>query len=395
MSGLTTGAGAGAGAGATAAPDNTLTLTVNNQTLTGWVSVSVTMGIESVPNVFDIALTERYPGQQVLIPRPGAPCQVKIGNTVVITGYIDTTSLSISPTAHTVRVQGRGKCEDLVDCSAVLPGMTISAASTLALAQKVAAPYGITVTSLCGPGPIIPQFNITLDEKPFEIIERVARFSQMLVYEDPSGNLVLAQAATSTHASGFRQGVNVQAASVSFSMAERFSDYLPSLTSIDSFSQTQPAGATPPFFLPRVYDPDVPRLRTLIVVSEQTQNGHYIAEDRAQWEANRRWGRSQVVRLTCDNWRDSAGTLWTPNALVRIEIPSIQCASDDWVIGRVTFLRGAERGTVADLEIMPKQAFLPEPTPLQAFDFQLQNALQKGAGAAPDEIPGVTGGPGP
>jgi prophage tail gpP-like protein len=42
--------------------DNTVVLTVAGQTLTGWVSVRVTRSIERFPSDFDIALTERNPG---------------------------------------------------------------------------------------------------------------------------------------------------------------------------------------------------------------------------------------------------------------------------------------------------------------------------------------------
>ena len=96
-----------------------LTITAAGQRLGGWLTTRVTRGCERVPSDFDIALTERYPGQisEVAI-KPGDPCQVSIGGDLVITGYVDRLQPSVAPGQHALRIQGRSKCCGLVDCSA-------------------------------------------------------------------------------------------------------------------------------------------------------------------------------------------------------------------------------------------------------------------------------------
>ena len=94
-------------------------------------------------------MTERFPGEaDGVVVKPGDPCTVKIGDDLVITGYIDRYHPSITPTGHTVTITGRGKCQDLVDCAAEWPNCQIIAASAFEIAPKLAAPYGITVTPL-------------------------------------------------------------------------------------------------------------------------------------------------------------------------------------------------------------------------------------------------------
>ena len=147
-------------------PDDTLTLVAAGQRLTGWESVSVTRGIELMPSSFEIALTEKYSGQAAdIVVKPGDLCVVLIGNDPVVTGYIDRYLPAMAPRQHTVRIHGRSKCEDLVDCSAgVYPagtpgpgavpyqvrGMVVTTSSLLAMAQDLASPFGITVSSLTG-----------------------------------------------------------------------------------------------------------------------------------------------------------------------------------------------------------------------------------------------------
>ena len=76
---------------------------------------------------------------------------VKIGADLVLTGYVDRYSSSISAGQHTIRVEGRSKSEDLVDCSAlvqntsagspVTPGMQIvNGSDAVSIASKLAAP---------------------------------------------------------------------------------------------------------------------------------------------------------------------------------------------------------------------------------------------------------------
>jgi hypothetical protein len=157
-------------------------------------------------------------------------------------------------------------------------------------------------------------------ETPFEIIGRVARYAGVLAYDGPDGGLVIANVGASTIASGFAQGSNVQAAMANLTLDERFSIYQPGLTSVNSLHDI----GSGQFPLKPTRDEGVQRFRSLIAVSDQAQNGRFIAERRAQWETACRRGRSQAVRVTRDSWRDSAGAPTTPTAFVTIDLSSLK-----------------------------------------------------------------------
>ena len=360
-----------------AAPDNTLTLLVGGKKLTGWQSIRVTRGLEHMPGVFDLSVTEREPNQ-TLVVIPGDACVVSIDADPILTGWIDRYAGSIAPGEHTITITGRGKCQDLVDCAAVYAGSQIVAGSVLQLASDLAKPYGITVTGEAGPP--VPQFNLNLGETPWEIIDRVSRYAALLPYEGTDGNLVLAKLGASKHSSGFAQGENIQTANIAYTMDQRFSEYVSAFMSVDRLAEL----GTDPSKLPKAFDKGVKRFRRRVIISEQVDNnGVSVAKLRAEWEMARRFGRSQVLIVVCDAWRDSAGALWEPNKLARVDVPALKLEPTDWLISEVTYMRDARAGTTARVVLMPAEAFTPEPIILNPFSADLNRGIQEGnAGAA-------------
>lgn len=350
-------------------PSDDVTILIDGRTLAGWTDVRITRGVERLPSDFELRLTERYPGEvDAMIIKPGDPCEVSIGADIVITGYVDRVVPAFDQRQHSVTVSGRGKCQDLVDCAAEWPGGQITGSSVLEIARKLSAPYGIEVNAVDDPGAPIPTFNLMRGETPFEIIERLCRFRQLLAYDDEDGNLVLARSSTKRAASGFAQGVNVESATAMWSADQRFSEYRAYLQSVENLNDIGLGGD----LLATYKDGGVRRNRVRIIVAESSGGGIGldVVKDRAQWEASRRFGRSAAVRLVTDAWRDKAGALYTPNTLVPIDLPSLKCEGVSWVVSEVTYRKG-EDGTRCDLLIMPPEAFLVQPTLLQPIPAEL------------------------
>lgn len=336
-----------------------LSLIIGSQSLSGWTEISVIRGIEKLPSSFEISLTEPLTQPTAASIVPGQPCQVKLGNDLVITGYVDRYAPSISAFDHRVRVSGRSKCQDLVDCSAEWPNNQISNVSALALAQKLAKPYGITVTaaSTAAANAIVQTYVMLWGETAYDVLERACRFSQLLAYDGADGNLILAQVGTAQAASGFTEGKNVISAEAAYSIDQRYSDYVVRRMSFSSLNDLGQGGDIMRDFP----DQGVPRHRLRYIIAENGGNPQDVALARGQWEARRRAGRAFQLRVTTDSWRDAAGTLWTPNTLVPVSLPSLKITNKVWVIGEVTYKRDGQSGTTAELLIMPPDAFQPEP----------------------------------
>ena len=294
-------------------------LLVDGKEWTGWQEVTLTCGLERVPASFEVRGTDRSPStRSQLIIKPTSTVVVQFGNSVALTGYVDRYAVTLGPRSHDVVLGGRSKVEDLVDCQVDMPGNSIKNVTLLQLAQAVTKAYDITVKSLNGPGPVLPLVNFYITQSPMDIILQAARYCQFLVYDDVDGSLVLAQSPTqgaATAASGFTEGVNIEKAAIDLNVSGRFSEYRVFIQSTDALLDggTISAG-TDPNRIATVKDaPNAIRHRVFSSVAEAGMNYLAVATQQANWELNRRRGRSQSIRLTTDTWYDKAGHLWRPN----------------------------------------------------------------------------------
>lgn len=365
--------------------DSLVVLSAGNYQLSGWLAVEIGRGLEQFPSYFRIMCTEDFPDvPDMATILPGQVCTLTLGGDVVITGYVDAVGYDIDADKHELVVSGRGKCCDLVDCSADLSnagvvGAQIPNTNVFALAQVLAKPFGINVVNQ-SKQPLIPitAIDVALGETPYEIIERAARYSSMIVYENEKGELVLDDVSTVAMASGFTEGVNVEGARVTFDFTERFSTYSVLWFSVAQFQQIS-AGSN--FRAGPLEDKGVPRYRPKIFVSEQISPDFDYGKRRLGWEVARRYGRSQAITVRCDAWRDSGSTLWQINRLAPIQLPSWKVTTNSWLIGGVVFHKDLG-GTHAELMLMPPDAFSPQPNILHPFDRQITSDLNPPGGSA-------------
>lgn len=349
----------------TAITDTTVKLILNNQEISGWTDVRITRGIERLPSDFELGLTELYPSEaQEVVVTPGDTCMITIGDYQVVTGYVDKYIPSFGPNGHSIRITGRGKCQDLVDCSAEWGTSQMSAATAYVIASNLASAYSIKVTPPDASGVIVPQFNIMLGESAFEIIDRVCKYSGLLAYDGVDGNLILSAVGTDEHPSGLFEGQNVISASVEYSMDQRFQTYQGWLNAMvrigNSFDAPNASGVAT--------DTTVLRNRKKFVIAEAVYGYPELLARRVQWEKNRRAGRSKVARVQVDSWLDSDKTLWTPNKLVPVYLPTLKLADTNkqplkWTIGEVSYVMD-ENGTSAELTLMDPSAFSVQPAQL-------------------------------
>lgn len=343
--------------------DDDLTLIVDDVEISGWQEIEVTLRAEGFPNSFHIALSAKEPVSTVV--RAGQLCTVLLGRDKVITGYIDRDVPGGTATSHAINVMGRGLTQDMVDCSAEWPQGQLTSVDALTIATTLALPYsiGVELAEGASAGEKVPQWNLNYGETAAEIIQRVARNAGLLAYEDAHGRLLLATAGTRKAASGVVYGQNVQAWSVDNSADARFSEIVCSGSSMDGL---QELGGNDFYATER--DPNVSRHRLMYMVVESVaEDPRAFTQKKAQWEIARRAGRAAIVSVTVDSWRDADGDLWMPNTLVPVELPT-RLPSSEMCVAEVTFRRSGETGTTADLRLMPREAFTPEPISLNPIN---------------------------
>ncbi len=381
-----------------------LFLIVGGREISGWESIRVTRGIECCPSSFELTMSERYPyDREGFVVKAGDPCSVYIGppNSVggdfngpvsVIVGYVDRVGINLAPGTHTITVSGRGKCADLVDCAAQWTSGQMANTNAFNVATALAAPYGIGVSLKNMPGqaqlqgsnssqlvanlgvgpltdadfaraqlPKIPRLNLSWGATVYSEIEQIARYSGLLVYEDTDGNLVMARAGSDNPKCYLNEGENVEAASVNFSMDQRYSKYIVRMLGTNVLGDLGNGGD----ILMTVDDANVPRPRVHYIIAENGDAGGVVSKQRGIWEMKRRWGQSNQIRVTTDSWRGQDGNLWEPNTLIVVNLPALKIPEPNtvpfWLLSEVTYELN-ESGTHAHLVLMPPEAFTVEPT---------------------------------
>jgi prophage tail gpP-like protein len=337
---------------------------VDGRRYRGWKSIRVTRSIESIAGSFALDVSDRWANQDVPWPiREEDPCQVAIDGTVVIDGYVDKRSQSLSATSRALSYSGRDRAAELVDCSAIVSGgakagnkWTFYNLDVAQFTAAVAKPFGIRVS--VQPGLVLPKVPVLAlhpGETAYESIKRAAGDDGVLIVSDGTGGIVLTRAGAA-RAAALVQAANVLSASVEYDGADRFHRYIIA-TQVPG---TDEAAGEATQIQAEATDLGVRRTERVILIRPDKGYSAADARRRADWEARTRAARAEKVTIGVQGWYQPGGAaLWTPNALSRVSVPAIG-VDGDMLISHVEYSIG-DGGQVTQLNLVRPDAFTPEP----------------------------------
>lgn len=329
-------------------------LYVNGRVYGGWKQATVTRSLDAIAGKFDLVSMDKWEtNAQRWTIFPGDECQLKIDGKALITGYVDKAGPSYDPESHGIKILGRDKTADLVDCSAIITGSELRGLTLEGIAKALAKPFGVGVIAQVDSGPAFPSFAIQPGETAYEAIERAARQRFMVVTTDGQGNAVIADIGTTRAADSLIEGKNIKAASAEYDYSQRFSEYIvkgQAAAQNDGWEEATVAVES------RATDPNVKRYRPKIINAE-TQASDGSASDRAQLEAASRAGKSTKITVTVQGWTMSNGELWPVNALIRIKSPMLSI-DEDVVISEVKFGISDTSGITTEMQLTRPDAYL-------------------------------------
>jgi prophage tail gpP-like protein len=334
-------------------------LTVNSREYRGWKDIRVTRSIESLSGSFSMSVSERWRGQETPWPiREGDECAIKLGEDVIITGYVDTRSMSLGANEHTLNVAGRDKAADLIDCSAVLDAWEFDAVGVLEIAKRVAAPFDIEVALAPGvEAPPTPRrVVINPGETAYDVIDRACRLAGLFPVSDGGGRVLLTRAAE-VSAMPLVEGKNILQAQAQFDGSACYSRYI-----VTGQQQGEDAlfGTAAADVRAEATDKNVRRSTRVLMVRAEGGVSIRQAQDRANWEASVRRARAFQLAVTVQGWEQSDGRLWPVNALAVVEAPFLGIGGP-MLISEVTYSLAEGAGTTTELTLRPPDAFLPQP----------------------------------
>lgn len=175
---------------------------------------------------FDIGV----PSDSTVLPDySGAEVKVRINDTLVMTGIVDTVQHGISKINRTYRLNGRDKASVLVDCSA--PITNVKGLTVLDAVKKIVEPLGIKQVQLKAENnPLLDKVDIDIGETAWNAAMRCANSAGLHLWFEPNGVLIVGGADYSTPPVAtlccMKDGSqnNFEQADLSFDVSNRFSE---------------------------------------------------------------------------------------------------------------------------------------------------------------------------
>ncbi len=333
-------------------------LLVDGKEYAGWKTISISAGVERQARDFDLAITWRWPesGGEAHKIKLGSRCEVKIGGDLVLTGYVFATPISYDARQVTLGVSGRSLTADVVDCSAARNQWRRQ--SVADVVKALVQPYGITVVNQVSDAISIVDHQVDPGETVFASIDRLLSASALLSTDDEYGRLVLADLGSAGRATDeirLGEGGNVLSGGAEFDFSQVFSEYEcigQKSGDDDSFGE----GASEVQAL--ASDDRIARYRNL-TVEPQGQVTTAIAARRVNWERGSRMGRALKAEYVILGWRQSDGSLWRHNMIVRV-VDSMMGFDRDMLIVEIKYVLD-EQGTRCECVVAPPEMVAPEP----------------------------------
>jgi prophage tail gpP-like protein len=334
-----------------------VTLKVSGQLYEGWTDVTVSKGIRNPAGAFSMEFAERADASGGLLPiRNGEACEVLIGGETVISGWIDSCSPSFSATDRSLKVEGRDKAGDLVDCSALNAPGTWAGRTLVQIASDLLAPFGVSVTASTDVGDPFKKFALQQGETAWDAIERLARFRGLLAVSTPAGQIDFIRPGAVRAGFTLRQGEHILSASADHDVKDRYGRYILKGQAAGDDADNGISVAGPKA---EATDPSVTRYRPLVIVSEEQATLASLTA-RAGWEASVRAAAGEKVNLNVQGWRDPAGAIWQANMIMPVEAPWL-AVQGDLLIADVTYRLSPSSGSTTTLTCAPPDAYRPEP----------------------------------
>ncbi len=344
-----------------------IALLVNGRKYLGWKDIRVTISLEALSRSFSMSVSERWQADQRPWPIiEGDECQVLFGDEPVVTGYVDRRQMSLSAADHPFTVSGSSRAADLLDCSAVLEAWEFAGVGVLEIAQRVAQPFGVTVSYAPGvtPAPVRQKVVINPGETAYEVIDRACRLAGLFAISDAQGDVLLTVAGAAMAATPLVEGMNILQAAARYDASACYRQYI-------VIGQQQGtdllSGEAAADVRAIAMDMNVRRAARVLMTRAEGSVTIQQAQDRASWEAAVRRARGVEIGVTVQGWEQSNGQLWPVNSKVMFQAPFLG-EQREMLISEVTFSLSEGGGTTTELTLRPADSFRPEPVIPKADD---------------------------
>jgi len=346
-----------------------ISVLVEGEKWSGWNSVQVVRTLDSCAGSFRLGIPlvrgRRWP---IL---PGQAIKVLIGDDLICTGFVDRLEATLDNDGRRIEIEGRDRTADLVDCSSEAKAFEWRGLELAQIVAELVSPYGILIdVQTKRASERFELFSRTADESAWDVIERACRTKGVLAYTLENGTLALAPIASKIVTGVLTEGGNIHRASVRWDVSGRYATYEVEAAGRggdDSWGEQVISikGSSK--------DSAIDRHRLLVIRGED----HFTREDAqrmAEWEATARRARSTAIEVEVLGWRHldrfaQQQQPWRVNQLASVILREAFGIAGDFLVSRVEMNLGESGESRTMLELVPPDAFIPQPVVAKPVGF--------------------------
>lgn len=323
---------------------------VNGVRYTSFIRAQVRAGYKEAARAFEItAAAEPNGAVTAAIFRAGAEVKVFASGDLLMAGYVDQYDPHLSAREARIRVTGRSKSSDLIDSDADHTTGFFENKTPQEIGAELAKGYGATFETDQKLRKVDPSYTLTPGASIYREIEKLARKQGMTLAGTPEGNIRITKPNGSLrHAGGLFQGQNILVGNASHNWSNRHSKYI--------IKGQRPIGhgSRRLHLVAKAEDTKVNRKRVKSVVHDDDGSIDDL-KGRAKNRRDRAAGEALKASISVQGFRDQAGMIWTPGALVWTESEFLNIAQD-MLIEAVDYAQGPE-GSISLLSLTDPRAF--------------------------------------
>ena len=331
-------------------------LLVGGQLHSGFHSGSLTRSMSAPASSFSLEYSATATERASWPIEEGDACELRIDGETVITGFVDTSSVSYEGRRMSYRASGRSKVADLIDCACVHTPRSWLDKDLASIARDVAAGFACDTEVYGDEGQRSPRFRYQVGEAAIEVIRRAASQRGMHLFDSPAGNLVLSKVGSDSAGVTLGPPGTVLKGSREGNWTRRYSSYV---FKGQSSARDELTGTSGTQLHGEAADPALRsrgRFRPT-VVTKRGGSGQRDLGAVAIMTRNKSAGESETVSYSATEfYTKPGGHLWTPGELVDVD-DSVLRVRGRMVVVSAAFRFGPRVPRVTDLELTWPEAF--------------------------------------
>ncbi len=308
-----------------------------------WQSVSIRDSVDDLCSSVSLMISGSGHGAGVLPVTANTEIAVLADGELVATVRPDNGNRHVGENSHNLKFEARSLGRELVDCQY---SMTADGLKLEELVKRICKTFKVPV-KVAAKTELVPHFAMQC-ELPANALINASRASNLLLYSQPDGGLILTEPTNAAPVATLVYGQQIKSYTVVDEYRLRFSEYR--VKSFDFEGNRALKGDAK--------DAGITYFRPMHIVADRHGQGLGGCQRRAEMERNRRLARAHRLDLTVAGWRHDGG-LWAVNTRVRVVIEH-EGIDAVYLIGERTLELDDKGGHVAHLSVMPREAFLGE-----------------------------------